>query len=277
MPLNDAERRASCRPGRRTSRRAPARRASAARSRTTPTASARRPAASRAAPSPTFLTSVRYAPFDTTTSVALIRSPGARPSSCLRVLHLVGHRHRRHEALDLFVLDRSTCLLVGVDRQDLALQRDTSRSVGRLAARGERAPGSEQNAPASKTRCERMHIVYVVSHDLDRHLRLQLSRMEGQLLSGRSRRRRRCCRTTRRGFRPSRSTTRSTGCRTRSSCRGWAAQTPSPYKLTLKAPRRITHDSRLKNCRRARRRPSARSPARSATSSARCCSSCRRT
>jgi uncharacterized protein YecE (DUF72 family) len=29
---------------------------------------------------------------------------------------------------------------------------------------------------------------------------------------------------------------------------GWAAQTPCPYKLTLKAPRRITHDSRLKNC-----------------------------
>ena len=28
---------------------------------------------------------------------------------------------------------------------------------------------------------------------------------------------------------------------------GWAGQTPSPYKLTLKAPRRITHDSRLKN------------------------------
>jgi uncharacterized protein YecE (DUF72 family) len=27
---------------------------------------------------------------------------------------------------------------------------------------------------------------------------------------------------------------------------GWAAQTPSPYKLTLKAPRRITHDHRLK-------------------------------
>src|SRR5260370_23537080 len=27
----------------------------------------------------------------------------------------------------------------------------------------------------------------------------------------------------------------------------WASQTPSPYKLTLKAPRRITHDSRLKN------------------------------
>ena len=28
---------------------------------------------------------------------------------------------------------------------------------------------------------------------------------------------------------------------------GWAGQTPDPYKLTLKAPRRITHDSRLKN------------------------------
>jgi len=29
---------------------------------------------------------------------------------------------------------------------------------------------------------------------------------------------------------------------------GWAAQTPDTYRLTLKAPRRITHDSRLKNC-----------------------------
>jgi len=29
---------------------------------------------------------------------------------------------------------------------------------------------------------------------------------------------------------------------------GWAAQTPSPYKLTLKAPRRITHDNHLRNC-----------------------------
>ena len=28
---------------------------------------------------------------------------------------------------------------------------------------------------------------------------------------------------------------------------GWAEHTPSPYKLTLKAPRRITHDNRLKN------------------------------
>lgn len=28
---------------------------------------------------------------------------------------------------------------------------------------------------------------------------------------------------------------------------GWAEQTPQPYRLTLKAPRRITHDARLKN------------------------------
>jgi len=28
---------------------------------------------------------------------------------------------------------------------------------------------------------------------------------------------------------------------------GWAAQTPPQYRLTLKAPRRITHDNRLKN------------------------------
>lgn len=29
---------------------------------------------------------------------------------------------------------------------------------------------------------------------------------------------------------------------------GWMAQTPSPYRFTLKAPRRITHDSRLQHC-----------------------------
>jgi uncharacterized protein YecE (DUF72 family) len=29
---------------------------------------------------------------------------------------------------------------------------------------------------------------------------------------------------------------------------GWAAQTPPSFRLTLKAPRRITHDSRLKDC-----------------------------
>jgi uncharacterized protein YecE (DUF72 family) len=29
---------------------------------------------------------------------------------------------------------------------------------------------------------------------------------------------------------------------------GWAAATPESFKLTLKAPRRITHDARLRNC-----------------------------
>src|SRR5947207_1669297 len=29
---------------------------------------------------------------------------------------------------------------------------------------------------------------------------------------------------------------------------GWAAAAPPPFKLTLKAPRRITHDSRLREC-----------------------------
>ena len=29
---------------------------------------------------------------------------------------------------------------------------------------------------------------------------------------------------------------------------GWAARTPLPYKFTLKAPRRITHDNRLRSC-----------------------------
>lgn len=29
---------------------------------------------------------------------------------------------------------------------------------------------------------------------------------------------------------------------------GWASATPPSFKLTLKAPRRITHDSRLRNC-----------------------------
>lgn len=31
--------------------------------------------------------------------------------------------------------------------------------------------------------------------------------------------------------------------------RGWAASTPEQFKLTLKAPRRITHDAKLQNCR----------------------------
>jgi uncharacterized protein YecE (DUF72 family) len=31
--------------------------------------------------------------------------------------------------------------------------------------------------------------------------------------------------------------------------RGWAAATPERFKLTLKSPRRITHDAKLQNCR----------------------------
>ena len=89
--------------------------------------------------------------------------------------------------------------------------------------------------------------------------------------------RRRCCRTTRRGFPTVEINYTFYRMPNEKLVAGWAAQTPSPYKLTLKAPRRITHDSRLKNVRRSRRRRSARSRRRSATSSARCCSSCRRT
>src|SRR5579862_7736606 len=29
---------------------------------------------------------------------------------------------------------------------------------------------------------------------------------------------------------------------------GWDRETPSSFKLTLKAPKRITHDARLRNC-----------------------------
>ena len=29
---------------------------------------------------------------------------------------------------------------------------------------------------------------------------------------------------------------------------GWDAATPDPFKLTVKAPRRITHDARLRDC-----------------------------
>ena len=84
-------------------------------------------------------------------------------------------------------------------------------------------------------------------HDLDRHLRLQLPRMEGQLLSADL---------------PAAKMLPYYAARfptveinytfyrmpNEKLVGGWAAQTPSPYKLTLKAPRRITHDSRLKNC-----------------------------
>jgi uncharacterized protein YecE (DUF72 family) len=59
---------------------------------------------------------------------------------------------------------------------------------------------------------------------------------------------------------------------------GWAAQTPEPYRLTLKAPRRITHDTTDgSGTPESSSRVSAVSRRRSATSSARCCFSCRRT
>src|SRR5579864_2792180 len=29
---------------------------------------------------------------------------------------------------------------------------------------------------------------------------------------------------------------------------GWSEETPQPFKLTLKAPKRITHDARLRDC-----------------------------
>ena len=61
-------------------------------------------------------------------------------------------------------------------------------------------------------------------------------------------RRRRCCRTTPSASRPSRSTTRSTARRTRRFSTGWSAATPDRFKLTLKAPKRITHDARLRDC-----------------------------
>ncbi len=58
---------------------------------------------------------------------------------------------------------------------------------------------------------------------------------------------------------------------------GWAEQTPSPYRLTLKAPRRITHDARLKQTGELVVAVLPAWPARSATSSAPCSFSCRPT
>ena len=64
----------------------------------------------------------------------------------------------------------------------------------------------------------------------------------------RSWRRRRCCRTTPSGFRPSRSTTRSIALPNEKILEGWSSATPERFKLTLKAPKRITHDARLRDC-----------------------------
>ena len=60
-------------------------------------------------------------------------------------------------------------------------------------------------------------------------------------------RRRRCWRITLRGFRPSRSITPSTGCPPRRWSPAGRPARPTPYRLTLKAPKRITHDKRLRD------------------------------
>src|SRR4030081_1470950 len=57
---------------------------------------------------------------------------------------------------------------------------------------------------------------------------------------------------------------------------GWSRETPANFKLTLKAPKRITHDARLRDCAQALNH-FCRSPIHWARSSARCCSSCRPT
>ena len=61
-------------------------------------------------------------------------------------------------------------------------------------------------------------------------------------------RRRRCCRTTPSAFRRSRSTTPSTARRPRRSSTAGARPRRIAFKLTLKAPKRITHDARLRDC-----------------------------
>ena len=58
----------------------------------------------------------------------------------------------------------------------------------------------------------------------------------------------RCSRSTPSASRLSRSTTRSTGCRTRSCWPAGAPARPTHFSFTLKAPRRITHDSKLQRC-----------------------------
>ena len=60
---------------------------------------------------------------------------------------------------------------------------------------------------------------------------------------------------------------------------GWRAQVPPEFRFTLKAPKRITHDKRLRAAEVAESRARASSPRRrsSARSWRRCCFSCRRT
>ena len=64
----------------------------------------------------------------------------------------------------------------------------------------------------------------------------------------RRRPRRPCSRTTRLAYRSSRSTTRSIGCRTPTRSARGALKSPRPFRFAIKAPRRITHVKRLKDC-----------------------------
>ena len=58
---------------------------------------------------------------------------------------------------------------------------------------------------------------------------------------------------------------------------GWAAQVPADFRFTLKAPRRITHDRKLRDVARLASARSVKRPASSGRSSAPCSFSCRRT
>jgi hypothetical protein len=55
----------------------------------------------------------QYASFDSTTSVALIRSPGLR--SARFSSRTLWHRHRRHQPFDLFMLDRELLRGASID------------------------------------------------------------------------------------------------------------------------------------------------------------------
>ena len=78
------------------------------------------------------------------------------------------------------------------------------------------------------------------------HERLLLQGVEGQLSTPRSSPPTGCSATTPSASRRSRSTTPSTACRTRECSPRWAGEVPDHFAFTLKAPRRITHDKRLK-------------------------------
>ena len=83
---------------------------------------------------------------------------------------------------------------------------------------------------------------------LGRHVRLQLSRVEGELLSAEAVLTQDVAVLRRAVPLRGDSTTRSTGCRPRSCWRGGRRRRLRSFTFTLKAPRRITHDARLRGC-----------------------------